>query len=247
MSNEETAKESIYAFLKETAPIFNRLKKYSILIEQKLPDHKAPVHPANELKSLVFHLYNTAEFNEHTVTNIIEAKEHLCRAFYDLHTIIISIYKESIEETIKNYKSTTVATAFPEYGTIIRPQIRIILDELREIRTSRNTDISLINSDISKFDEQIKALEKFDDIVEATKIDMDKFDAEKKEEAEEKEKKENEKASIKSKKDKIWDLVKIIITAGISVAVTLFVTNKNTGQKNLPPSAKEQKRDSVAH
>jgi hypothetical protein len=243
MSNEEKAKESIYVFLKETSGIFNRLKKYSILIEQKLPDHKAPVHPANELKSLVFHLYNTAEFNEHAEINILEAKEHLCRAFYDLHTIIISLYKEAIEEVIKSYKSTTVASAFPEYGSIIRPQIRIIQDQLREIRTNRNTDISLLNSDISKFDEQIRALEKFDDIVESMKMDMSKYDAEKKEETDEKERKEKE----KRKKDKGWDLLKILIAAAVGALITFLVTSKYSPLKNTTsqPQTEQQKKDSI--
>jgi hypothetical protein len=95
--NEQKVQESIYTFLKETLDIFNLIKKYSILVEEKLPDHKAPVHAANELKSLVFHLYNTISFPEHVEINILEAKEHLCRAFYDLHCITISLFIEEIK------------------------------------------------------------------------------------------------------------------------------------------------------
>jgi hypothetical protein len=239
MSNEEKAKESIYQFLKETSGIFNRVKNYAILIEQKLEGNKAPVHPANELKSLVFHLYNTAAINEHTDTNILEAKEHLCRAFYDLHTIIISIYKERIENVINSYKSTTVAAAFPEYGSVIRPQIRVIQDQLREIRISRNTDISLLNADIFKFDEQISVLEKFDDITEGMKTEMNKYDAEKKTEAEEKEMKEKAKEEEKRRKDKKWDITKILITAAVTALITLFITNRFTNSKTLaaPPQS----------
>jgi hypothetical protein len=249
MSNEEKAKESIYLFLKETSGIFNRVKNYAILIEQKLEGNKAPVHPANELKSLVFHLYNTAEVNEHTDTNILEAKEHLCRAFYDLHTIIISIYKERIEKVINDYKSSTVSAAFPEYGSVIRPQIRVIQDQLREIRISRNTDISLLNADITKFDEQISALEKFDDITEGMKTEMNKYDAERKAEAEEKELKEKAKEEEKRRKDKKWDIIKILITAAVTALVTIFITSRFTNSRNqaAPQQQTSDKKDTTLH
>lgn len=230
MPNEEKAKESIYVFLKETSNIFDLLKKYSILIEEKLPEHKAPVHAANELKSLVFHLYNTVSFPEHVDINILEAKEHLCRAFYDLHNVAISIYIEGIKDTLNTYKTTTVANAFPEYGNTIRPEIRVIQEQLREIRTNRNTDITLLNSDINTFSEQVKALARFDDIVESMKPVMNKYDEEKKEEEDKKDAKERQKRN----RDKIWDLVKILIGAAVGALITLFVTNKNSTNKSQP-------------
>ncbi|MGI8952244.1 MAG: hypothetical protein ACR2FN_11765 [Chitinophagaceae bacterium] len=122
--DDKTAQESIYEFLKETSNIFNYVKKYSILIEELLPEHKAPIHPANELKSLVFHLYNSPILPNDVSINILEAKEHLCRAFYDLHNIIISSYIEKIKANISSYKRTTIANALSEYGSTIRPAIR---------------------------------------------------------------------------------------------------------------------------
>jgi hypothetical protein len=223
--NEQKVQESIYAFLKETLDIFNLIKKYSILIEEKLPDHKAPVHAANELKSLVFHLYNTISFPEHVEINILEAKEHLCRAFYDLHCITISLFIEEIKDKISCYKITTVANAFPEYGSIIRPAIRNIQEQLRDIRTNRNTDTTLLNVDIDTFSEQVRTMARFDDIVESMKPVLNRYDEEKEEE----ERRREEKDKRKRHKDKIWDIAKIVIGAAIGAVITwLIKSNKSS-------------------
>jgi len=102
-TNNQEAKEKLFDFLKETAEIFKQLKNYSILIEERLPENKAPIHAANELKSLVFHLYNIAENPENIDINLIEAKEHLCRAFYDLHGITVSVFASLIAESIQKF------------------------------------------------------------------------------------------------------------------------------------------------
>lgn len=217
--NEQEVQGNIYAFLKETSNIFNLIKKYSILVEEKLPDHKAPVHAANELKSLVFHLYNAVSFPEHVKINILEAKEHLCRAFYDLHCITISLFIEEIKEKICSYKTTTIANAFPEYGSIIRPAIGNIQEQLRDIRINRNTDITLLNSDINTFSEQVRAMARFDDIVESMRPLLNKYDEEKAEE----ERRKDEKDKRKRNKDKMWDIVKIVIGAAVGAVITWLI------------------------
>jgi hypothetical protein len=177
MSPEESkAQEEIFKFLKETNPIYSMCKKYSILIEEILPKHKAPIHAANELKSLVFHLYNASKFPNDIDTNILEAKEHLCRAFYDLHSLIVSIYIEQIKVKLTAYKSMTVANSFPEYGNTIRPAIKDIQESLQILRSNRNTDIDIINSNISEFEQQVKTLARFDDIVESMKPQMNEYE-----------------------------------------------------------------------
>ena len=214
--NDQIAREEIFRFLKDTSDIFNHIKKYSILVEQILPEHKAPVHPANELKSLVFHLYNSAILPADVSTNILEAKEHLCRSFYDLHSIIIAAYVEKIKETVSVYKRATLANAFPHYADTIRPGMLDIQAALREIRTNRNTDIALLNTDLNTLTEQVKAMARFDDIVQSMQQEMNLYEAEEKR---------------KNIRDKLWDVAKILIGAVIGAIITYFTLNHNT-QKN---------------
>ncbi|MES2328140.1 MAG: hypothetical protein V4539_00970 [Bacteroidota bacterium] len=216
MSSPNEVKERIYTFLAETSEIFSLLKKYTLLVEEKLPEHKAPIHAANELKSLVFHLYDAVNHPDHIDTNILEAKEHLCRAFYDMHNVTVSLYIESIKAAVDSYSSVTRSTVFPDYTSIIRPQIRIFQEQLREIRARRNTNIAQLAADVSAFSEQVRVLATFDDHVEDMKKDMDKFDEEK--EAEKK--KERREAQM----GKGWDIAKILLTAVISGVITYYIT-----------------------
>src|SRR5690348_8320222 len=103
-SEQINPQDEIFKFLQETDSIYNLAKKYSILIEELIPAHKAPIHAANEIKSMVFHLYKVAQ-SSNISDNILEAKEHLCRAFYDLYSILIAIYIEQIKNKISVYKS----------------------------------------------------------------------------------------------------------------------------------------------
>lgn len=213
---EEKSRQLIHSFLKETSEIFYWVKSYSILIEQLLPDNKAPIHAANELKSLVFHLYNSVDYPEHVETNILEAKEHLCRAFYDLHSMVVSIYIKQIASKVRKFKLTTMAEVCPEYSQTIRPSMRDIQKNLREIRSSRNTDIALLQNGIKKFEEHVKALETYNDIIEEYTPDLLQY---------EKEEKHNR------RKDKMWDVIKILITAAITATATYFITIAVTKKK----------------
>ncbi|MEP6948310.1 MAG: hypothetical protein ABI863_03500 [Ginsengibacter sp.] len=230
MTNEEQiAQGEVFRFLGDTSHIFNYIKKYSILVEEILPAHKAPVHPANELKSLAFHLYNSALFPTDVSTNILEAKEHLCRAFYDLHNIIISAYIEKIRENLTFYKRTTLANSFPEYANTIRPAMRDIQADLREIRTNRNTDIALLNTDINTLTEQVTAMARFDDIVESMQQEMNLYEAEQKR---------------KNIGDKLWDVAKILIGALVGAVITYFIISHNS-EKNRKIDPQIINRDSA--
>jgi hypothetical protein len=177
MANEVIKGErEIFNFLLETHRIYDMCKKYSILIEEILPKHKAPIHAANELKSLVFHLYHAAIHPNDLATNLLEAKEHLCRAFYDLHSLLVSIYIEQIKYKISIYSPRTVASAFPEYGEVIRPSVKDIQDHLQVLRSSRNTDVDMINQNLEVFETQVKTLARFDDIVESKRPFMNNFE-----------------------------------------------------------------------
>lgn len=221
MHEDDELRDKIFAFLKETTYIYTFCKKYSILIEELLPKHKAPIHAANELKSLVFHLYNSANIPKEIDTNLLEAKEHLCRAFYDLHCMVVSIYITQVKDRLTPYKITTISNAFPEYASVIKPAMRDIQENLREIRTNRNTDIELLNDGIAVFENQVKSLARFDDITESALTELNKYDAEERN---------------KGYADKLWDFLKIILGAVIGATATYFIITKNTpAAKPSPP------------
>jgi hypothetical protein len=213
---EEIAKQQISVFLKETSEIFYWIKNYSVLVEQLLPENKAPIHAANELKSVIFHLYNSINLPDHVHANIDEAKAHLCRAFYDLHSMVVSIYIKQITEKVSQFKQTTIAQICPEYSQTIRPSMRSIQTNLREIRSNRNTDMALLQSGIKLFEEHAKALASYGDIIEESTPHFLKYEKEEKN---------------RRRKDKKWDVIKILITAIVTATLTYFVTIAITKKK----------------
>jgi hypothetical protein len=213
--DEIKAQESIFRFLKDTNEIYNMCKKYSILIEELLPKHKAPIHAANELKALVFHLYNASKYPADLDTNIIEATEHLCRAFYDLHSLLISIYIQQIRNKLSVYQPTTIANSFQEYGNTIRPALREIQESLRDFRTNRNTDVAIINANISDFEQQVRNLARFDDIVESMKPIMNKYELEQKR---------------KTISKIVWDIVKVIIIGALALGLGYYLAKVKDGR-----------------
>ncbi len=216
---DDILKDKIFAFLKETNYIYAFCKNYSILIEELLPKHKAPIHAANELKSLVFHLYNAANIPKEVNTNLLEAKEHLCRAFYDLHCMVVSIYITQIKERLTPYKITTISNAYPEYHSVIKPAMRDIQDNLREMRTNRNTDIELLNNGIGIFESQVKSLARFDDITESALTDLNKYDDEQ---------------TASRFRNGIWDSLKIVLGAIIGATATYFIITRNSMPVKTP-------------
>ena len=135
----------------------------------------------------------------------------MCRAFYDLHNVVVSIYIEDIKNILKGYKIKTIANAFPDYGSTIRPAIRNIQEQLREIRATRNTDVTLLDDDINVFSEQVAAIARFDDIVESMKPELNQYETEEKR---------------KNIKEKAWDVAKILLAASVGAAITFFITAK---------------------
>lgn len=166
MRYEENAQQYIYAFLKETSEIFYWVSRYSNLIKQLLPGNQIPAYVANELEWLIFRLYNAVDYPEHVKANILEAKERLCRVFYDLHSMVISIYIKQVTAKVRRFKLTTIAEICPEYSQAIRPSMRNIQKNLREIRSNRNAGIPLSQAGIKKFEEHVKALEAYSVIMD---------------------------------------------------------------------------------
>ncbi len=169
--------EKIYNFLVETSEVFSYVKKYSILIEERLPKKSAPIHAANELKSLTFHLYYAATKPEPCETDLLEAKEHLCRAFYDLHNIAVSTYVHSFKESLKKFNPTTVLTIFPEYSKVINPAIWDIKAKVADIRAERNTNDKYLSKDVETFNQHITLLTNFDNIIESMLPDLIQYEA----------------------------------------------------------------------
>lgn len=230
---EEKSKQEIYAFLRETSEIFYWVKNYSVLVEQLLPENKAPIHAANELKSVMFHLYNSVSFPNHITTNIDEAKAHLCRAFYDLHSMVVSIYIKQVTEKVRQFKQTTIAQVCPEYSTTIRPSMRSIQSNLREIRSNRNTDMELLQSGISLFEEHAKALASYSDIIDEYTPDFIQYESE-----------------IKKKGilTQVWEIAKIIIAGLVGAAITYYATKDiNTPVKANKSSSEEIKNADSSH
>lgn len=220
MPDQNEIKELIYEYLKTTYPIYDRVKYYSILFEKLHPEQKAPIHGANELKGIMFHFYQAVNEPEHLKANLHEAKEHLCRAFYDLHGMVVGLYITIITNKVQQFKIDTISTVAPEYLQTIKPSLREIQKNLIEIKSKRNTDTVYLNDNLPRFQEQINDLENYLNIIDEETPNFIKY-----------EKDAEEEDTRKKKSDRLWDVVKIFVTFIITAAATYFITIATTKKK----------------
>jgi hypothetical protein len=213
---DELAKDRVYCFLKETTEPFYCVKRYLILAEEFFPGNKALVEAAGEVKSLLFNLYDIATFPEQAASNIQEAKEHLSRAFYDTHIMIVTASCDNIRAKVKQFKSSTIESAFSEYGSTIRPGIRDAQMKIREIESNRSSNIMIIHKDLSTFVDHVKQLTEFNKFVEEMIPELHRYEVEKRNQY---------------LREKTWDICKILLAALIGGTVTWLIAKNNPARK----------------
>lgn len=208
---DELAKDRVYSFLKETSEPFYYVRNYLMLIEEIIPDYRLPHKTSIEVKNLLFNLYDIIAYPEQAAINIQKAKELLIKTFYELHNTIVTASCDRIRSKVKQFKSSTIANAFSEYGSIIRPTIRDAQMQIIELESNQNSDITILQEDLYSYFNQVKLLNKFDSVVEDMIPELHRYEAEKRNQ---------------HFREKTWDLCKIILAALIGGTVTWLITKK---------------------
>ncbi|MBO9572979.1 MAG: hypothetical protein J7497_12355 [Chitinophagaceae bacterium] len=98
-----------------------------------------------------------------------------------------------------------------------------ILQTVAEIRSNRNTNIEILNSKIPVLEQQLFALENFQDIIESTRSDLDRYDREKENEKYISETKDQ----LKKKREKQWDVIKLVLAAIIGGLISFIFSIYN--------------------
>jgi len=128
-------------FFNETYTLFKRVTSYAILLE-KYGGGKVLVASINELRGVLFHLYNfldeeLSQENKQTV-DYIEAKEHLFRSYYDLFSKLCAIFAEKIHGYQTRYGVEIMTSVFPDYYQIIFPGLNKLKQDISHVRSTRN-------------------------------------------------------------------------------------------------------------
>jgi len=178
MTNELLSQE-IYDFFEETLPIFEETKQYTVLIDKLSNGQQVPLIPINELRGTLFHLYKVIKKPDQKAANFLEAKEHIYRACFDTYSILSSILINKISESVSEFKSSTLAEAFPNYHQQLKPQVIFIQTQIGQIRADRETNIDIDkNGDGDERQKHIKFLVHILAQVESMKPHLHQFEME---------------------------------------------------------------------
>ena len=132
------------SFFNETYPVFKEVTRFAVLLEN-IGGGKVEVTSINELRSTLYHLYalldNTeGDTQDHVLKNYIEAKEHLYRAYYDLFTMLCTLFTDNLYSYSKTYDLDVIHKVYPKYFSNITPELTVIVERISNFRSIRQTN-----------------------------------------------------------------------------------------------------------
>jgi len=135
--------EGFYNKLKELYPLYERVKKAILLVENFDEKQEMYVAPINELRNALDHIFkavNIASKIESCDTELKEAKVHMERAGYDALELLAGSLGTSVIKKLEPYNTEALTNVFSEYYTDIRPKITEIRESIANRRMERKTD-----------------------------------------------------------------------------------------------------------
>ncbi|MDE7166832.1 MAG: hypothetical protein K2O17_07365 [Bacteroidaceae bacterium] len=160
MCGKNDYKLSFYDSLESLYDLYDKVRQAIILVENFDKGRNMYIAPINQLRSVLDHIFKAvshAEDQERSAYELKEAKEHLDRAGYDALELLAAYLGIAIVEKVAQYDNETLTTIFPEYFTIIKPQITDIKNKVATLRSKKD-----LNSEISfsaYFDQITKLIE----------------------------------------------------------------------------------------
>lgn len=147
MCKDNDYKSSFYESLEKLYDLYDKVRYAIILVENFGKERKMYIAPINQLRSTLDHIFKAvkcAENKEESAYELKEAKEHLDRAGYDALELLAAYLGMDIVEKVAQYDNETLMAVFPDYFTIIKPQITDIQNKVAILRSEKK-----INSEIS--------------------------------------------------------------------------------------------------
>ena len=137
------------------------VKEVFIEGEETDPELKTNLQPLNEFRALLDHtmrmLAEMLKQNEGSpeeaeirfAAQYEKAKNHLCRAFYDICDLTSINYRNMIVQLLEPYSNDVIQAVIPEYYSRIRPRIDEINQEIAGFRSRKGTD----DAELDRFDQ----------------------------------------------------------------------------------------------
>lgn len=201
--------EEFNSFFNETYTLFKKVTSYAILLE-KYGGGKVLVASINELRGVLFHLYNILDENgeQQKTANLIEAKEHLYRSYYDLFSKICVILAEKIHSYQKKFGVETMASVFPDYYKEIFPRLNKLKQDISHVRSTREVGRGISDNNDKNHEIIIQLLDWNDSLESLTVALIEKRRVDRK----------------KSNHNVVWVFVSSIIGAIVGAVLTYIFT-----------------------
>lgn len=175
MCEKNDYKLSFYDSLESLYDLYDKVRQAIILVENFDKGRNMYIAPINQLRSALDHIFKAvscAEDHERSAYELKEAKEHLDRAGYDALELLAAYLGIAIVEKVAQYDNETLTTIFPEYFTIIKPQITDIKNKVAVLRAKKD-----LNSEVSfsAYFDQITELIEMDKRVDVMIPSLEEF------------------------------------------------------------------------
>jgi len=191
-------------FFQETYTLFEITAKYAKYLE--FLGGKVEVHYINELRSVLFHLYNyldpSCDKTEKLEENFYGAREHLYRAYYDVFSLICVMGMKRISEYDQQFSHTILYKVCPEYFGIARKinNLKPIIAKIQNTKDVPTEEVPTRRLEATALDTELSIFEKIErneGYVTAIKNWVDELDLKRKLLVEEQEAKDQEDMELK--------------------------------------------------
>jgi hypothetical protein len=209
--------KDFYGKLKNLCATYEQVKSAIILVENFDEERRMYIAPINQLRSALDHIFKAvciAQETENCDYELKEAKEHMERAGYDALELLAGSLGVSIGEKLKPYDTETLTAVFPDYYTLIKPEIIEIKKKVAEFRLERKTDSE---KTFLAYFEEIKELVEFNKLIDRMIPSLQDYSDKK---AIEKRKEEKN-----SKRQRLWQYFVGFVSAAI-IAMLAWVLSR---------------------
>lgn len=209
-----------YDSLQGLYDLYDKVRQAIILVENFDKERKMYIAPINQLRSALDHVFkavNCAKYQEQSVYELKEAKEHLDRAGYDALELLAANLGTTIIEKVSQYDNNTLTSVFPDYFTEIKPKITDIRNAVANLRSEKKIDSE---RSFSAYFDQITELIDLDKRVDVMIPSLEEF----KQKEEKTIQKEDKKKQKERRREWIIGLLSAIISGTIVGLIVYSIT-----------------------
>ncbi len=175
MSNNENVL-LYFDYVSELYELYEKVKQAVILAENFNKERKMYIAPLNQMRCALDHIFKSIKLVDDVAQfeyEVKEAKEHLNRAGYDAFELLSSDIGITIVEKLNKYKTKTITAVFPEYYSMVKPELTNIKISVGILRSDKNIDSKKTFSD---YFDQIQKLIEIDKKVDLMIPSLEEYD-----------------------------------------------------------------------